>query len=252
MDGGGQTGGAEVVSPADLQPLQRCLSLLAELAEQRRAQRLAAGAVELESAELRFRTDAQGRPLAVAVKQEVPMMRVVAELMILANAAVGQRLVAAFPRAALLRRHPPPRKDAFGEVRMQRVCGQFAVPACCVCVCCGTEAEPEASCPLPPHLPPHLPPQVAALCEALGRPLDLPAHELARGDGNPVAAKLRDHELWMDGAAQAAVIYDRALLRQGDVVRGPAVITEMDSTTLIETRHIGTVDAFGNILITPA
>ena len=87
---------------------------------------------------------------------------------------------------------------------------------------------------------------------ALGRTLDLPAIELARGDGNPAAAKLRDHELWMDGGAQAAVLYDRAHLRQGDVIRGPAVITEMDSTTLIETRHIGTVDAFGNIMITPA
>ena len=86
---------------------------------------------------------------------------------------------------------------------------------------------------------------------ALGRALDLPSPELAKGDGNPIAAKLRDHELWMDGAAQAAVVYDRALLRQGDVIPGPAVVTEMDSTTLIETRHIGTVDAFGNIHITP-
>lgn len=87
---------------------------------------------------------------------------------------------------------------------------------------------------------------------ALGEALELPALELAKGDGNPAAAKLRDHELWMDGGAQAAAIYDRARLRAGDVIRGPAVITEMDSTTLIETRHIGTVDSFGNILITPA
>jgi N-methylhydantoinase A len=87
---------------------------------------------------------------------------------------------------------------------------------------------------------------------AIGRALDLPSPELARGDGNPGAAKVRDHQLWMDGAVQAAAIYDRALLRQGDVIPGPAVVTEMDSTTLIETRHIGTVDAFGNILITPA
>ena len=86
---------------------------------------------------------------------------------------------------------------------------------------------------------------------ALGRALDLPSPELAKGDGNPIKAKLRNHELWMDGAVQAAVVYDRALLRQGDVIPGPAVVTEMDSTTLIETRHIGTVDAFGNILITP-
>ena len=87
---------------------------------------------------------------------------------------------------------------------------------------------------------------------ALGRSLDLPAHELPKGDGRPDAAKVRDHELWMDGGPQSAAIYDRSLLKQGDVIRGPAIVTEMDSTTLIETRHIGTVDAFGNIMITPA
>ena len=32
----------------------------------------------------------------------------------------------------------------------------------------------------------------------------------------------------------------------------PAIVVEMDSTTLIETRHAGTVDAAGNILIMPA
>ena len=86
---------------------------------------------------------------------------------------------------------------------------------------------------------------------ALGRRLALPAQELEKGDGNPAAARLRDHELWMDNAAQAAVIYDRAKLRAGDVVKGPAIVVEMDSTTLIETRHLGTVDPFGNIMITP-
>ncbi len=87
---------------------------------------------------------------------------------------------------------------------------------------------------------------------AMGAALELPSPELPRGDGDPIAAKVRDHELWMDGASQAGAIYDRALLKAGDVIRGPAIVTEMDSTTLIETRHIGTVDSFGNILITPA
>ena len=45
---------------------------------------------------------------------------------------------------------------------------------------------------------------------------------------------------------------DRARLRAGDVIAGPAIVVEMDSTTLIETRHAGTVDRFGNILIYPA
>ncbi len=84
---------------------------------------------------------------------------------------------------------------------------------------------------------------------ALGRALDLPAAELPKGDGNPAAAKMRDHTLWMDGREQAAVIYDRAKLRAGDVIPGPAIVCEMDSTTLIESGCVGTVDAVGNILI---
>lgn len=87
---------------------------------------------------------------------------------------------------------------------------------------------------------------------ALGRALDLPAAPLPQGDGDPSAAKLRDHTLWMDGAEQAAAIYDRSKLRAGDRIVGPAIVVEMDSTTLIETRHIATVDAVGNILINPA
>ncbi len=84
---------------------------------------------------------------------------------------------------------------------------------------------------------------------ALGKALDLPAAELPVGDGSPAAAKMRDHVLWMDGREQAAVIYDRALLRAGDVIPGPAIVCEMDSTTLIESGCTGTVDRFGNILI---
>jgi N-methylhydantoinase A len=84
---------------------------------------------------------------------------------------------------------------------------------------------------------------------ALGKTLDLPAAELPKGDGNPQAAKMRDHTLWMDGKEQAAIIYDRSKLRQGDVMPGPAIVIEMDSTTLIETGCVATVDAVGNILI---
>ncbi|KEO86518.1 5-oxoprolinase [Erythrobacter sp. JL475] len=86
---------------------------------------------------------------------------------------------------------------------------------------------------------------------ALGQAPALPAAELPMGDGDPSAAKIRDHTLWMDGREQAAVIYDRARLRQGDVIPGPAIITEMDSTTLVESGCVATVDKVGNILINP-
>ncbi len=84
---------------------------------------------------------------------------------------------------------------------------------------------------------------------ALGQAPDLPAAELPKGDGDPSAAKIRDHTLWIDGKEQTAVIYDRSRLRQGDVIPGPAIITEMDSTTLVESGCMATVDRVGNILI---
>lgn len=49
------------------------------------------------------------------------MMAVIAEMMIFANAAVAHRIVGAFPGAALLRRHPAPRAEAFDQV--------------CICTC---------------------------------------------------------------------------------------------------------------------
>jgi len=84
---------------------------------------------------------------------------------------------------------------------------------------------------------------------AMGPALDLPAPPLEKGDGNPVRAKIRDHQLWADGEMRPAVIYERAKLLAGDIIPGPAIVVEMDSTTLIEADCVGTVDHVGNILI---
>ena len=86
---------------------------------------------------------------------------------------------------------------------------------------------------------------------ALGKTLELPALKLAEGDGSPLAAKLRDHEMWFDGAFRPAVIYERSKLRAGDRIPGPAIVCEMDATTVILGDCAGLVDAFGNILINP-
>ncbi|WP_037502901.1 hydantoinase/oxoprolinase family protein [Sphingomonas jaspsi] len=86
---------------------------------------------------------------------------------------------------------------------------------------------------------------------ALGKAANVSAETIEKGSGDPSAAKLYDHKLYMDGREQDAVIYDRAKLRSGDVVRGPAIITEMDSTTLVHSGHAAKVDDYGNILINP-
>jgi N-methylhydantoinase A len=87
---------------------------------------------------------------------------------------------------------------------------------------------------------------------ALGKALALPSRELPQGNGDPREAKVRDHQMWVDGGFRPAVIYDRSRLRAGDCIHGPAIVSEMDSTTVILADHIGRVDAFGNILINPA
>ena len=86
---------------------------------------------------------------------------------------------------------------------------------------------------------------------AVGGVGDIPARRLEKGNGNPAAAKLRDHELWVDGATQQGAIYDRAKLLAGDRIAGPAIVVEMDSTTLVLPGHEANVDDFGNILIQP-
>ncbi len=86
---------------------------------------------------------------------------------------------------------------------------------------------------------------------ALGQALELPALKIEEGNGNPTLAKISDHHVWVDGEKRAAVIYDRSKLCAGDVINGPAIVTEMDSTALILPDHIATVDAYGNILISP-
>jgi N-methylhydantoinase A len=86
---------------------------------------------------------------------------------------------------------------------------------------------------------------------ALGKAANVMAEPLARGDGNPTAARMRDHQLHHGGRAHDAAIYDRAKLRAGDVVKGPAIIVEMDSTTLVHPGCSAEVDAFGAILIRP-
>ncbi len=86
---------------------------------------------------------------------------------------------------------------------------------------------------------------------AVGKVADIPAEPIEQGNGNPAAAWLRDHEIWVDGGHRTGAIYDRDKLRAGDRIEGPAIVLEMDSTTLVLPGCAAVVDRFGNILINP-
>ncbi|HEY5208207.1 MAG TPA: hydantoinase/oxoprolinase family protein [Stellaceae bacterium] len=75
---------------------------------------------------------------------------------------------------------------------------------------------------------------------------------VARGGADPSAAAVERTTLYIGGADVTATIYDRAKFKAGNRIAGPAVVVEMDATTLILPDHVGEVDTFGNILIRPA
>jgi len=65
-------------------------------------------------------------------------------------------------------------------------------------------------------------------------------------------ARFHDTKFYYEQEWHEAVIYDRGKLGVGTVVPGPAIVVEMDSTTLVLPGHAATVDEVGNLLINPA
>lgn len=75
---------------------------------------------------------------------------------------------------------------------------------------------------------------------------------IAKGSGDISGALIHDSRFYYEGAWHEAGIYDRAKLGADDVVAGPAIVSEMDSTTVVLPGYSATVDTVGNLLIQPA
>jgi N-methylhydantoinase A len=65
-------------------------------------------------------------------------------------------------------------------------------------------------------------------------------------------AVARNEQVFFDGEWMETPIYDRGKFSPGNVIAGPAVIVQDDTTTVIEPGYAGAVDRFGNILIEEA
>jgi N-methylhydantoinase A len=64
--------------------------------------------------------------------------------------------------------------------------------------------------------------------------------------------RLHDTRFYYEGEHHDAVIYDRNKLHEGLVVPGPAIVSEMDSTTVVLPGYSARVDSVGNLLIEPS
>lgn len=90
------------------------------LSKKLRAKRMAAGALNLASPEVRVETESEtSDPVDVKTKQLLDTNQLVEEFMLLANISVAGKIYEAFPQTALLRRHAAPPKNNFEELSNQ-------------------------------------------------------------------------------------------------------------------------------------
>lgn len=82
--------------------------------------------------------------------------------------------------------------------------------------------------------------------------------ELTRADGAPAAGEahtepLSHHDVWFDENAPVRTpVYARHSLAAGRILTGPAIVTQLDSTTVVPPDTRATVDAALNLILEPA
>ncbi|KZT57597.1 RNB-domain-containing protein [Calocera cornea HHB12733] len=96
-------------------PLTESIRLLNSLAQKLRAGRMAAGALNLASPEVRIQMESpeSSDPIDVEQKELLETNSLVEEFMLLANISVAAKIQETFPQTAVLRRHMPPPASNF-------------------------------------------------------------------------------------------------------------------------------------------
>lgn len=72
----------------------------------------------------------------------------------------------------------------------------------------------------------------------------------AREEGSEAEAVVEERDVYFGNERKRAKVYDRSLLHPGDAIAGPAIVEQLDSTTVIWADQIATVDGYSNLLLT--
>ena len=71
-----------------------------------------------------------------------------------------------------------------------------------------------------------------------------------KGDNSIKDAVLGHRDVWVDGGWHQATRYERLVLPVDAEIFGPALLEQPDTTIFIEPDLVGTVDSYGNLIIT--
>lgn len=92
---------------------------------------------------------------------------------------------------------------------------------------------------------------VSIRATASGPRPNVTSSHIPSGGRDASAAETSTTEIFVEGNWVSAKVYDRVRLLAGNEVTGPAIITEMDSTTLVLPDHYASVHDSGSLLIRP-
>ncbi len=85
--------------------------------------------------------------------------------------------------------------------------------------------------------------------KAVGLSKKIKLKELPRGDGKAQRAFIKKQTLYFKGKSYSAPVFSRALLRPGDRLKGPAIIVDPESTTLLPPSFALKVDGLLNLIL---
>jgi len=81
---------------------------------------------------------------------------------------------------------------------------------------------------------------------------EIAAREIGDANATLEECEIQGTRFFYEGSWHEGNLYDRSKLHTGLVVSGPAIVSEMDSTTVILPGYEAKVDKVGNLLINPA
>jgi N-methylhydantoinase A len=73
--------------------------------------------------------------------------------------------------------------------------------------------------------------------------------QLVRGSAGAQAALIGRKQVWFGAGAVECRLYNRDKLRAGNRFRGPAIVFQYDTTTVIPPSWVAEVDAYGNLIL---
>jgi N-methylhydantoinase A len=76
-----------------------------------------------------------------------------------------------------------------------------------------------------------------------------PIPKVGEGEPDPSPAVIGDKEVWFDTLPLKTSLYSRSLLKAGNIIDGPGVIFQYDTTTVLPPNWQAIVDERGNLII---